>query len=97
MFDLSKLTESELRALNVAVVDRIRTLQRATSAVAAAKFNVGQLVTFKSGKSPFSPIVTAKIVSINVKSVTVTDVATGKGWRVAPAFLSPAPALTRVA
>lgn len=89
MIDISTLSESELMALNQAVIARIKALRTVTSIAAASKFYLGQLVTFKSGKSPFSPLVTAKIVTINAKSITVTDIATNKGWRVAPVFLTP--------
>jgi hypothetical protein len=89
MFDISNLNEAELLSLNKAIISRLRALQGATAIVAAAKFHIGQLVSFRSGKGMFAPLITAKIMTINAKSITVTDVATNKGWRVAPQFLSP--------
>lgn len=86
--NLSKMTTEDLELLNKQVVTEIRNRRCTEATEAASKFQLGQIVEFRNGRSPFSPIVKMKITKINPASIGGEEVNNPlKRWRVHPTLL----------
>lgn len=85
MSRLSSFSTEQLRNLNRAVCDEIRTRLANESYERACKFRVGQVVQFrdKQGKTRL-----IKVERINVKSVSGKEVGGYMNWRVHPSLIS---------
>jgi hypothetical protein len=80
---LRKLNEEQLRELNRLVVERIKLIRRAKSAMSMAKFNFRDKVYFmRNGEK-----MVGTVVRMNPRSVTIV-LADGVEWRIAPDFLT---------
>lgn len=77
------LNEEQLRELNHKVVERIKLIRRAKSAMSMAKFNLLDRVYFIHNGEKRVGIV----IRLNPRSVTV-DLGSGNEWRIAPEFLT---------
>ncbi|OZB48541.1 MAG: hypothetical protein B7X60_03695 [Polynucleobacter sp. 39-45-136] len=85
MIDIDHLTESQLRALNRRIVDRIRLISSMRQQHQMMAFHVGQKVLFLTKEED---VVFGTIVKLNQKSVSVLcDY--GTRWKVSPSLLRP--------
>ncbi len=65
---VNKLTRPELSALNKMVVDRIKNQDRETGALESLKYNVGQIVEFRTRKGWWAK---AEVLRVNQQTLTV--------------------------
>lgn len=80
---LLELNEEQLRELNHKVIERIKLIRRAKSAMSMAKFNFLDRVYFvHEGKKMIGTV-----ARLNPRSVTVV-LADEQEWRIAPEFLT---------
>lgn len=85
MIDIDHLTESQLRALNRRIVDRIRLISSMRQQHQMMAFHVGQKVLFLTKEED---VVFGTIVKLNQKSVSVLC-DDGTRWKVSPSLLRP--------
>lgn len=80
---LNQLTEKELMYLNRLIIHKVKMIRKANNLMRAARFNIGELVTFKDreGTEYFG-----KIIRINQKTISV-EVADGGYYKVHPSML----------
>ena len=80
---LLKLNEIQLRELNHKIIERLKLIRRAKSAVSMAKFNFNDRVYFNhEGQKMIGTV-----IRLNPKSITV-NMDDGRQWRIAPEFLT---------
>jgi len=77
----------DLREINHVVDNMIKSKQLGKVQEAMQSFRIGQKVTFYHHRTGD---VVCIIEKLNVKTATVKEVGTGKGWRVNPSILKPA-------
>ncbi len=80
---LLELNEEQLRELNHKVIERIKLIRRAKSAMSMAKFNLLDRVYFVHDGEKRD----GTVVRLNPRSVTVA-LDDGQEWRIAPDFLT---------
>jgi hypothetical protein len=81
--DIDRLTEAELIALNIRIVERLRFLHQMRAHARMLEFRIGDLVFFQpEGRAA----VTGMLTRYNRKTVTVIT-EDGHRWNVAPALL----------
>ncbi len=81
--DITQLTEQELIALNLQVVERLRFLQQARAHEKMLEFRVGDRVCFEPDGRPTQ---FGMLVRYNRKTVTVVT-EQGEQWNVSPGLL----------
>lgn len=81
-FDLDKMSEAELRALNYEIYKRLEVISHTRQKIELMSFRVGDQVEFDDGRQ----IVSGIVVRINHKTASIeTD--DGPGYRVSPSLL----------
>jgi len=80
---LLKLNEEQLRELNRKIVERLKLIHRAKSAVSMAKFNLNDRVFLVHDNKKLI----GTVIRLNPRSVTV-NMDDGRQWRIAPEFLT---------
>ena len=85
---MNGMTLNQLYALNGFVCSTIRETQRRESFVKALDFRIGEVVTFTCKKAPYyGATIKARILKINQKTVSCTEIDTGRRWNVDTALL----------
>ena len=86
MINLNDYSVEELMSLNKMIVDHLNVRQQKESQLKMMKFDIGDKVSFETQQGQ---IISAKIIRLNQKTVTVVEEYTDKQWRVSPGLISP--------
>lgn len=85
---IKQLGEEELLYLNDLIIERLKLIDQAETIKAMQKFNLGELVEFKTKEGT---IVKGNVIKLNKKSILIRTLE-GKKWKVPPQILNPAKA-----